>query len=120
MSLAVERGISGCQRVGSFTHRECVCVCVAAQVDLAKFVRREGPSLTLGGRPFFFAGFNNYYMMTRAADKNGSTRKEVTFPPEVFNLLLPHLKHTGATVERVLVGIQRGSTRVQDDCGFFT
>lgn len=50
---------------------------MATQVDLAKFVRREGPSLTLGGRPYFFAGFNNYYMMTRAADKNGSTRKEV-------------------------------------------
>ena len=45
------------------------------QVDLNKFVRRKGPSLTLNDRPFFFAGFNNYYMMTRAADM--TPRKEV-------------------------------------------
>lgn len=62
----------------SFALRYQAHIHVASQVDLAKFVRREGPSLTLGGRPYFFAGFNNYYMMTRAADKNGSTRKEVT------------------------------------------
>jgi hypothetical protein len=45
------------------------------QVDERKFVRREGTSLMLDGRPFFFAGFNNYYMMTRSADSG--TRKEV-------------------------------------------
>jgi len=38
-------------------------------------VKREGTSLVLDGRPFFFAGFNNYYMMTRSADSG--TRKEV-------------------------------------------
>ena len=45
------------------------------QVDERKFVKREGTSLVLDGRPFFFAGFNNYYMMTRSADSG--TRKEV-------------------------------------------
>lgn len=45
------------------------------QVDLNKFVRRKGAGLTLGGQPFYFAGFNNYYMMTRAADTG--PRKEV-------------------------------------------
>ena len=38
-------------------------------------MRREGSNLVLDGRPFFFAGFNNYYMMTRSADSG--TRKEV-------------------------------------------
>ena len=51
---------------------------VGLQVDDRKFVKREGASLVLDGRPFFFAGFNNYYMMTRAADSG--TRKEVHFP----------------------------------------
>lgn len=44
-------------------------------MDLDNFVRRKGAGLTLGGKPFFFAGFNNYYMMTRAADPG--PRKEV-------------------------------------------
>ena len=48
------------------------------QVDERKFVRRDGTSLVLDGRPFLFAGFNNYYMMTRSADSG--TRKEVQSP----------------------------------------
>lgn len=31
----------------------------------------------LEGKPFYFSGFCNYYMLTRAADKRGSGRKEV-------------------------------------------
>ena len=54
------------------------------QVDERKFVRREGPSLVLDGRPFFFAGFNNYYMMTRSADSG--TRKEVRQWSRAFSL----------------------------------
>jgi len=49
------------------------------QVDSAKFVRREGARLVLDGKPFYFAGFCNYYMLTRAADQKGSGRKEVRY-----------------------------------------
>ena len=41
------------------------------------FVQRQGARLVLGGKPFYFNGFCNYYMLTRAADKRGSGRKEV-------------------------------------------
>lgn len=42
-----------------------------------EFVRREGDRLTLQGKPFYFAGFCNYFMLTRGADVTGSGRKEV-------------------------------------------
>ena len=45
------------------------------QLDPATFVRREGSQLTLGGRPFRFAGATNYYMLSRAAEK--TTRPQV-------------------------------------------
>ena len=45
------------------------------QLDPATFVRREGSQLTLGGRPFRFAGATNYYMLSRAVDK--TTRPQV-------------------------------------------
>jgi hypothetical protein len=47
------------------------------QVDLSEFVQRKGSQLLLDGKPFYFAGFNNYYMMTRAADSWGATRAQV-------------------------------------------
>ena len=46
-------------------------------------MRREGSQLTLGGRPFRFAGATNYYMLSRAVDK--TTRPQV----------LIHLSHGG-------------------------
>ncbi len=51
------------------------------QVNASEFVTRDGAKLLLGGHPFYFAGFCNYYMLTRAADKNGSGRKEVRRRP---------------------------------------
>lgn len=47
------------------------------QVESGHFVRRQGARLVLEGKPFYFNGFCNYYMLTRAADKRGSGRKEV-------------------------------------------
>ena len=38
-------------------------------------MRRKGSQLTLGGRPFRFAGATNYYMLSRAVDK--TTRPQV-------------------------------------------
>ena len=32
-------------------------------------MRRKGSQLTLGGRPFRFAGATNYYMLSRAVDR---------------------------------------------------
>lgn len=49
----------------------------ALQVEPGHFVQRQGARLVLEGKPFYFNGFCNYYMLTRAADKRGSGRKEV-------------------------------------------
>lgn len=57
------------------------------QVNASEFVVRAGAKLMLDGRPFYFAGFCNYYMLTRAADKTGSGRKEVRWPS--FPSLVP-------------------------------
>ena len=38
-------------------------------------MRRKGGQLTLGGRPFRFAGATNYYMLSRAVDR--TTRPQV-------------------------------------------
>lgn len=53
---------------------------LGVQVNASEFVKRDGAKLVLDGRPFYFAGFCNYYMLTRAADKTGSGRKEVRWP----------------------------------------
>ena len=50
-------------------------------------MQRQGARLVLEGKPFYFNGFCNYYMLTRAADKRGSGRKEVR---DSINLLLQH------------------------------
>lgn len=49
----------------------------AVSVDEQAFVRRKREKLVLQGKPFYFAGFCNYYMLTRAADVTGTGRKEV-------------------------------------------
>jgi hypothetical protein len=57
------------------------------QVEPGHFVQRQGARLVLEGKPFYFNGFCNYYMLTRAADKRGSGRKEVR---DSIDLLLQH------------------------------
>jgi len=50
-------------------------VLMLRQSDPTTFVRRKGSQLTLGGRPFRFAGATNYYMLSRAVDR--TTRPQV-------------------------------------------
>ena len=42
---------------------------VVTQLDLSTFVQRSGSRLVLGNSTFKFTGATNYYMLTRAADK---------------------------------------------------
>jgi len=54
------------------TEFEMYCVvtpAVVRQLDLSTFVQRSGSRLILGNSTFKFTGATNYYMLTRAADK---------------------------------------------------
>ena len=88
--IPVPRRMQGIQGLGlRSAQRACAERSARVQLDLATFVQRSGSGLTLGGAPFKFAGATNYYMLTRAADRE--TRHQVRAAPPAPPTDLPPL-----------------------------